>query len=158
MFRWPKKGNWKRLERKGIYKGTTDILTAIYGKHNIVQTNWWIFSSQQFSCSVDVVIKKAKQKMRSFWLDHCILEKVELTLLLFVDEKSIIAYSEYNWQHNLNIQNDEPKQINIKTNVNKTKTMITSASDETHITLRGYNMEQVRCFKYLRTIVKWTIE
>lgn len=66
---------------------------------------------------------------------------------LFADDMVVMAESERNLQHNINLINRELQGINMSINVNKAKSMLISLEGGTHkIIIEGEILEQVNAF------------
>lgn len=65
------------------------------------------------------------------------MEKVHLTELLFADNMVILFEMEKKLQHNRNTLNKELKNMTVKFNVSKRKTLINASKDKKHYISRN---------------------
>lgn len=162
---------WTTLEKRGIDKETIEVVRALYkNNRNIVRTNneeskefiteigvkqGCVLSPLLFSVVIDEAIKEAKKKMKKLKLGYWKMKETQLTELMFADDMAILADSEENLQFNLDILNKELNKINMKINVDKTKSMIISSGNKVHsIQINGQEIEQVDSYKYLGSIIE----
>src|SRR6185436_18803325 len=82
------------------------------------------------------------------------LERRTIAECAFADDLAIIAKSEEELQHNLNIWDQELKKHNMTINIEKTKIMVISKEEtKTHITINRRIGEQVETFTYLGSTI-----
>ena len=103
---------------------------------------------------MDEIMKASKSEIRPFKIGNWLMKPTTVSELAFADDLVLIAKSEEDLQHNLNIWNREFIKKNMRPNVAKTETMIISREEQKHnIKLEGQTLQQINYFKYLGSTI-----
>lgn len=165
-----RKDIWKTLENRGINTTEIDMVKSLYNKTtNIVRTRneessefvttrglrqGCVLSPLLFALIMDDVVKECKKVTRKYKIGRRRMEMVQISELLYADDLVLLAGSERELQYNVDTYIREMQKVNMRINIEKTKTMIVGPTERKHeITIGGKTVEQVSNFKYLGSCI-----
>ncbi|XP_068082743.1 LINE-1 retrotransposable element ORF2 protein [Anabrus simplex] len=168
--RVPRSKLWKVLKEYGVSKSLCSSIMSLYKNcRNYVRTGnvrSAEFTTRQgvrqgcslspllFIVYLDHIMKLCHEKIKKLTVGNYLMRPVRFSDLAFADDLIVVASSEQNLQHNINVWVEELKEKGMEVNVDKTKTMVISRNEERHcIMVDSKPLEQVTKFKYLGSII-----
>lgn len=161
---------WRTLHKRGVkhdliiavqslYKETKNYVRTRHETSKMFETSsgvrqGCILSPLLFTVVLDDAIKEAKKEVKQYFVGHWNLDQIKISEITYADDMVLVGKDEETLTQNVKIYNEKLESINMRININKTKTMIIGNHNEKHtISLGDAQLEQVGKFKYLGTQV-----
>lgn len=161
---------WESLNKRGVnskllrtikslYKNNTSYVRKQNWRSDIFDTNkglrqGGVMSPLLFIILMDDVIKQTAEKTKKLEVGYRKLHRTVVSECAFADDVVVLAKTEKDLQHNLDLWTEALQDRRLKINIQKTKVMTISKEERTiNIKINGKQVEQVNEFKYLGVVL-----